>query len=389
MNTAAIAPQFVHESEAQRQFARVRMPAKLFVKLDGTTVKFPIEDMSAGGFGIKLGNEGLRRGQVYNGRLVFRIDGFDLAVDVEFVPRNFTGNDGRCGCEFQNLGANEVSVLRYLITSFLSGELVSAGDVLNTLSRENFTKARKGKGSQALGFFASARAMVVSLVMMTVGLIAVAFIGYQLWQIYFVTTAESAMVASENVPVRLPKDAKVTTLVEAGDQVEAGQAIASFDAPMLSYVNDLVGNGNYTVEQIEELLGQSVRGTLTSPCDCKVLNMLPAEDQYMSKGEKLAVLAPTDASAHVIARFNFEDGGDLEEGQSVTLRMSGGDTQTGRIESLFVDSETPNQPGNAINALIQADEALPMQSVGRPIGVTVDVFQMAAVDGLIDRVAGQ
>ena len=389
MNTAAIAPQFVHESEAQRQYARVRMPAKLFVKLDGTTVKFPIEDMSAGGFGIKLGNEGLRRGQVYNGRLVFRIDGFDLAVDVEFVPRNFTGNDGRCGCEFQNLGANEVSVLRYLITSFLSGELVSAGDVLNTLSRENFTKARKGKGSQALGFFASARAMVVSLVMMTVGLIAVAFIGYQLWQIYFVTTAESAMVASENVPVRLPKDAKVTTLVEAGDQVEAGQAIASFDAPMLSYVNDLVGNGNYTVEQIEELLGQSVRGTLTSPCDCKVLNMLPAEDQYMSKGEKLAVLAPTDASAHVIARFNFEDGGDLEEGQSVTLRMSGGDTQTGRIESLFVDSETPNQPGNAINALIQADEALPMQSVGRPIGVTVDVFQMAAVDGLVDRVAGQ
>jgi len=389
MNTAAIAPQFVHESEAQRQFARVRMPAKLFVKLDGTTMKFPIEDLSAGGFGIKLGNEGLRRGQVYSGRLVFRIDGFDLAVDVEFVPRSFEGNDNRCGCEFQNLGANEVSVLRYLITSFLSGEVVSAGDVLNTLSRENFTKSRKSKGSQALGFFASARAMVVSLLMMGLGLIAVGFIGFQLWQIYFVTTAESAMVASENVPVRLPKDAKVTTLVEAGDQVEAGQAIASFDAPMLSYVNDLVGNGNYTVEQIEELLGQSVRGTLTSPCDCKVLNMLPAEDQYMSKGEKLAVLAPTDASAHVIARFNFEDGGDLEEGQSVTLRMSGGDTQTGRIESLFVDSETPNQPGNAINALIQADKDLPMQSIGRPIGVTVDVFQMAAVDGLIDRVAGQ
>lgn len=389
MNTAAIAPQFVHESEAQRQFARVRLPAKLFVKLDGTTVKFPIEDMSAGGFGIKLGSEGLRRGQVYSGRLVFRIDGFDLAVDVEFVPRNFTGNDNRCGCEFQNLGANEVSVLRYLITSFLSGEIVSAGDVLNTLSRENFTKSRKSKGTQALGFFASARALVVSLLMMGLGLIAVGFIGYQLWQIYFVTTAESAMVASENVPVRLPKDAKVTTLVEPGDQVEAGQAIATFDAPMLSYVNDLVGNGNYTVEQIEELLGQSVRGTLTSPCDCKVVNMLPAKDQYMSKGEKLATVAPTDASAHVIARFNFADGEDLEEGQSVTLRLPGGDTQPGRIESLFVDSETPNQPGNAINALIRAEEDLPMQSVGRPIGVTVDVFQMAAVDGLIDRVAGQ
>ncbi|NIV38280.1 MAG: hemolysin D, partial [Anaerolineae bacterium] len=101
-----------------------------------------------------------------------------------------------------------------LITSFLSGELVSAGDVLNTLSRENFTKARKSKSSQALGFFASARAMIVSLVVMGIGLIAVTFIGYQLWQIYFVTKAETAMVASEDIPVSLPKDGKVTTLVK-------------------------------------------------------------------------------------------------------------------------------------------------------------------------------
>lgn len=388
MNTAAIAPQYVHESEAQRQYARVRMPAKLLVKVDGTMMTFKVADVSAGGLSVYLGPEALRQGKVYNGRLVFKIDGFDLAVDVDFVPRNFSDQSDRCGCEFQNLGANEVSVMRQMITTFLSGELVSAGDVLNTLSRENFTKSRKEKTNQALGFFASVRAMIVSLMVLGIGLIAVAFVGYQLWQIYFVTTAESAMVASENVPVRLPKDAKVTTLVEAGDNVEAGEAIATFDAPMLSYVNDLVGNGNYTVEEIEELLGQSVRGTLTSPCDCKVLNLLPAKDQYMSKGEKLAMVAPTDASAHVVARFNFADGGDLEEGQSVTLRLPGGDTQPGRIESLYVDSETPNQPGNAINALIQAEEPLPMESIGRPIGVTVDVFQFAALDGVIERVSG-
>lgn len=388
MSTAAIAPQFVHESEAQRQFARVRMPATLFVKIDGTPVRFQLEDLSAGGFSIRLGNTGLRRGKVYNGRLVFKVDGMDMALEVEFVPRSVGADSDRCGCEFQNLGPREVSVLRYLITAFLSGELVSAGDVLNTLSRENFTKARKSKSSQALGLFASARAMIVSLVVMGVGLVAVTFIGYQLWQIYFVTTAETAMVASENIPVRVPKDAKVTTLVQAGEHVDPGQPIATFDAPMLSYVNDLVGNGNYTVDQIEELLGQSVRGTLTSPCDCKVLNLLPAKDQYMSKGEKLAVVVPTDASTHVIAKFNFSEGENLEEGQSVTLRLPGGETRPGRIESLYVDAEQPNQPGNAINALIQADDPLPMESVGRPIGVTVDVFQLSALDGLVERVTG-
>ena len=79
------------------------------------------------------------------------------------------------------------------------------------------------------------------------------------------------------------------------------------------------GEGNYSVGQIEELLDQRVRGTITSPCDCKVVNMRPAEDQYMSKGEQLAVMAPMDSSAHVVANFPFNQGEKLEEGQQVML----------------------------------------------------------------------
>lgn len=388
MNSAAAAPQFVHESEAQRQFARVRLPAKLLVNLDGHTGKFAVDDISAGGFSVQTGAESLRRGQLYNGRLVFKVDGFDLAMEVGFVPRVMDPERGRCGCEFQNLGPQEVSTLRYLITSFLSGELVSAGDVLNTLSRENFTRARKGKGSQDLGFLGRIRATMASLVFMLVGMIAVGYVGYQLWQIYFVTHAESAMVASEQVPVSVPKDAKVTTLVKAGEPVKAGQAIATFDAPMLAYVNDLVGEGTYTVDQIEKLLGQRVRGTLTSPCDCKVLSLLPANKQYMSKGEQLAVLAPADASAHVIARFSFASADKLEEGQSVTLRLPGGETRSGTITSLYVDSDRPNQPGNAISAQIQSDKPLPMAAIGRPIGVTLDPVQSPALGNLANQISG-
>lgn len=397
MNTAAVAPQFVHESEAQRQYARVRIPAKLFVSLDGTTYKFPVEDISAGGFSINTGNQPLRTGRLYQGRLIFKVDGFDMAVEVGFVPRNVSASQDRCGCEFQNLGASEVSALRYLITSFLSGELVSMGDVLNTLSRDNFAKARKTKGSAAMGFLGKVRATVGSLIFLGIGLIAATVVAWQLWEIYFVTRAESAMVAAEQIPVHVPKDAKVTTLVTAGQQVKAGEAIATFDAPMLAYVNELVGEGNYSIEQIEELMGQSVRGTLTSPCDCKVLNLLPAQQQYMSRGEQLAVVAPLDASAHVTARFSFEDGESLEEGQSVTLRLPGGDTQAGRIESLFVDAEQPNRPGTAISALIRAEEPLPLAAVGRPIGVTVDTFQFGTLGqigdldpiGDLEKVAGK
>ncbi|KMQ75516.1 PilZ domain-containing protein [Marinobacter subterrani] len=385
MNTAAIAPQFVHESEAQRQYARVRIPARLFVKLDGSTHKFPVSDLSAGGFSVNTGLESFRQGRVYNGRLVFKVDGFDFAIEVSFVPRNFDSGNDRCGCEFQNLGAREVSALRYLITAFLSGEVVSAGDVLNTLSRENFTKARKSKGSQDLGFFGKLRAMVGSLIVMLIGLFAISFVASELWDIYFVTKAESAMVASEQIPVRIPKDAKVTTLVKQGQEVKAGEAIATFDAPMLSYVNDLVGEGSYSVGQIEELLDQRVRGTLTSPCDCKVLNLRPAENQYMSKGEQLAIVAPMDATAHVIANFLFEQGEKLEEGQQVTLRLPNGVEQTGHITSLYVNSQAQGGAIDVISAFIESDQPLPTGAIGRPIGVTVDQFRLPSLDKVVDR----
>lgn len=385
MNTAAVAPQFVHESEAQRQYARVRIPARLFVTLDGSTYKFPVSDLSAGGFSVNTGLESFRQGRLYNGRLVFKVDGFDFAIEVSFVPRNFDSTNDRCGCEFQNLGAPEVSALRYLITAFLSGEVVSAGDVLNTLSRENFTKTRKNKGSNDLGFFGKLRAMVGSLIVMVIGLFAISFVASQLWDIYFVTKAESAMVASEQIPVRIPKDARVTTLVKQGETVEAGQTIATFDAPMLSYVNDLVGEGNYSVSQIEELLDQRVRGTLTSPCDCQVLNLRPAENQYMTKGEQVAVMAPTDATAHVVANFLFEQGEKLEEGQRVTLRLANGVEQTGHITSLTVSSQAGGGAIDVISAMIEADQPLPTGAIGRPIGVTIDQFNMPDLDKVIDR----
>ncbi|WP_417565682.1 PilZ domain-containing protein [Marinobacter sp.] len=385
MNTAAVAPQFVHESEAQRQYARVRIPARLFVKLDGSTYKFPVSDLSAGGFSLNTGLESFRQGRLYNGRLVFKVDGFDFAIEVSFVPRNFDSTNDRCGCEFQNLGAREVSALRYLITAFLSGEVVSAGDVLNTLSRENFTKARKSKGSQDLGFFGKLRAMVGSLIVMLIGLFAISFVASELWDIYFVTKAESAMVASEEIPVRIPKDAKVTTLVKQGQVVKAGEAIATFDAPMLSYVNDLVGEGSYSVGQIEELLDQRVRGTLTSPCDCKVINLRSAENQYMSRGEQLAVVAPMDATAHVIANFRFEQGEKLEEGQQVILRLPNGVEQTGRITSLYVNSQVQSGAIDVISASIESDQPLPTGSIGRPIGVTVDQFRLPSLEKVVDR----
>lgn len=220
MNTASVAPHFVRESEAQQKYARITIAAWLHVNLDGRIQKFPVAELSAAGFSVSAGLEALRLRQVYNGHLVFEVDGSDVSIDVNFVPRSFDSVNDRCGCEFQNLGHREFSALRHFITASLSGELVSANDVLSTLSRKDVDKARKGKGSDEPGFFGMPRAMVGSVIVMLVALFAISFVTSALSDIYFMTKAES-------------------------------EAVATFHAAEWANGEDLLGDDTYSVSQVD------------------------------------------------------------------------------------------------------------------------------------------
>src|SRR3546814_9581793 len=87
----------------------------------------------------------LKVGEAFKGRLQFVIDNLGLAMDVELQVRSYDRQTGRTGCQFQNLEPRDISTLRHIITSHLAGDIVGVGDVLATLQRDNFTKARKQK----------------------------------------------------------------------------------------------------------------------------------------------------------------------------------------------------------------------------------------------------
>ena len=46
-----------------------------------------------------------------------------------------------------------------------------------------------------------------------------------------------------------------------------------------------------------------MKGTLTSPCDCRVVQQLVADGQYANKGQVIFTLAPRDSVASIEARF--------------------------------------------------------------------------------------
>jgi len=219
MNTA-VNVNVVHESEAQRQHARVRIPAKLRY-LDGErqTHEVKVDDLSAGGLSFHA-KQPLQVGQVLRGRLQFVVDNLGLSMDIEFQVRSCNPSTGRTGAQFQNLEPRDIATLRHIITSHLSGELISVGDVLSTLQRDNFTKARKQKdGGSGLSAFGRFKAVTVTLGVFVVGVAAFGFVAKSLYGMYFISHAEAGVVAVPTTSVTMPRDGTVNSLVQAGGQV--------------------------------------------------------------------------------------------------------------------------------------------------------------------------
>ena len=374
MNSKAANPNVVHESEAQRQHARVRIPARLrFVDSAGTPLVARVEDLSAGGLCFNAGpQKNLTVGAVHKGRLQFVIDNLGLAMDVELQVRSYDRQSGRTGCQFQNLEQQDISTLRHLITSHLSGDLVTMGEVLATLQRDNFTKARKvkddGSGMTAIGRM---RAVTFSLAIFLVGLAAFGFIFKSVYGMYFVSHAQAGLVSVSGMNVTMPRDGMVQSLIKADGVAAKGAPLATFSTSMLDVLKGHLDEDQLQPAKVAELFGKQMTGTLTSPCDCIVARQAVSDGQYASKGDVIFELVPRNSEANVEARFSYRQFADVRPGTPVNFQIAGEDTmRRGKIVSS--SSLKSSDLSSDIRVQIKPDEPLDSAFAGRPVAVSSD-----------------
>ncbi|WP_409265847.1 PilZ domain-containing protein [Pseudomonas sp. KCJK8521] len=382
MNTA-VNVNVVHESEAQRQHARVRIPAKLrFLDPQRQAHDVKVDDLSAGGLSFHTKQQ-LSVGDVLRGRLQFTVDNLGLSMDIEFQVRSYNPGSGRTGAQFQNLELRDIATLRHIITSHLSGELITAGDVLSTLQRDNFTKARKQKdGGAGLSAFGRLKAVTVTLGVFVVGVAAFGFIAKSLYGMYFVSHAEAGVVAVPTTNVTMPRDGTVNSLVESGGQIAKGAPLASFTTSMLDMLKGNLEDAQLEPAKIEELFGKQLSGTLTSPCDCVVARQLVDNGQYAAKGQPIFQLIPRTTNPMVEARFAYRQFDEVKPGTRVNFQVAGEDeVRTGQI----VSSASLNSEDLAadIRVQIKPDSALPAELAGRPASVNSD--RGPSLNWLIDK----
>ncbi|MFG0751847.1 PilZ domain-containing protein [Pseudomonas sp. TYF_14] len=382
MNTA-VNVNVVHESEAQRQHARVRIPAKLrFLDAQRQVHEVKVEDLSAGGLSFHA-KQPQSVGDVLRGRLQFVVDNLGLSIDIEFQVRSYNPDNGRIGAQFQNLEPRDIATLRHIITSHLSGELISIGDVLSTLQRDNFTKARKQKdGGSGLSAFGRFKAVTITLGVFVVGVAAFGFVAKSLYGMYFVSHAEAGVVAVPTTNVTMPRDGTVSSLVESGGQIAKGAPLASFTTSMLDMLKGNLEDAQLEPAKIEELFGKQLSGTLTSPCDCVVARQLVDDGQYAAKGQPIFQLIPRTTTPMVEARFSYRQFDEVKPGTRVNFQVAGEDeVRTGQIvSSTSLNSEDLSSD---IRVQIKPDSGLPAELAGRPASVNSD--RGPSLNWLIDK----
>lgn len=379
MNNPESKLSFVHESEVQRQYARIRIPGDLVVVQCDQTVRCKLWDISAGGCSFKPPDDGFDLDGLQTGELQLRINDIGIAIPIHFQAIDTDPNTGFSRCAFQDLGSREASVLHHIIGSFLAGELVSVGDILHTLGRENFTKPRLHSNGELAGS-ARTKAIVRTGVMLALGFAAFVYASSRIYDLYFVTHASAARVSAAVSTISMPRDGVFSSLVPADRMVKKGAPLGSFQTLMSDLIDTQALAQRVDLGQLAKIIGLPMKGTITSPCDCRVLMQYVADQQYVGKGQMLFDLVAEDLEPYVLARFLYDDVDKITPGTGVKFRISGeADERNGHIErvrSLGQGDEVESE----VVAEVKPDEPISPQLIGSPASLATRTFSRARID---------
>jgi alginate biosynthesis protein Alg44 len=179
------------------------------------------------------------------------------------------------------------------------------------------------------------------------------------------------MVSLPSQTVSMPREGVVqAALVKVGGAVAKGAPLATFSATMLDVLKNSLPEGQMTPDNIERLFSKTLQGTLTSPCDCRVVAQLVGDGQPAGKGAPVFELLPLQGQATIEARFPYKTFAKVQPGAEVRVQVAGESTsRTGRISTVSLQ-----QGGLAsdLRVSVLTDDPLTTDMAGRPAEVVID-----------------
>lgn len=359
----------VHEATDERQFVRTRIPAALVLQRSEGPLECEIQDISLGGIGLLCGKE-LKLGALYPASIRLKLSTINLNIDASIRVISQRGNE--VGAEFIELDAQKRDILRYMITSYMSGEIADINGLFHVMQRENYIKARKKATTNSRTYFERAQAIVGSLLFLALGLLVMGLLAYKTYLFFFRVSAVQAQVSADVYQVNMPENGYVKFMVRGDtNEVKAGEPIATVSTQLLTNFNspsDLQALASLAQKDLQTLLGRSLIETvIASPCDCYVYFPGRKLDSYAYKTDPLLHLIPKDQPLVVKASFPFDKLKDINRVQRVSLRVSG---IPGALSGSVVDSAVDSVNQMLVLSILP-QTTLPLSTYQHPVAVDV------------------
>ncbi|MFO1072924.1 MAG: alginate biosynthesis protein Alg44 [Geminicoccaceae bacterium] len=310
-------PTVIQDAEIHRQHVRLRVP--IVVEIDG--VRHTVDDWSVNGFGVNAGLRGRQPGDRFPAVLVLPFEDFELRMQIECALVYALPDQSRFGCQFAGLSAGQLALFRFIVESYLAGEVVAGADLFAVIGREAAGEARvrqlrelaaqeTGRGrriQRALGF------LLLALAGVGLGLLVAASV----YERYFVVSTRRAVIEAPLYSLR----ASIAGTLEAGQNalVHPGEPVASLRPPT----------------------GAAV--PLPSPCECVVDEWVVQPGGQVRPGEVVAVLVAADRPLVARAELPLAQARRLRVGQAAEIEVPGqAEPVSGQIESLSFKLPPPH-----------------------------------------------
>lgn len=318
------AQQVVHESETQRQYIRLQLPASALI--DGNRIS--VKDLSSGGMALRdIDTKAFKKGQKIELILIlpfadFTID-LDLKAEIQYIDKKLKV----AGCRFIDLKPSQISILNHVLRAFISGDVEKDTDIINVVARDNFANIRKHQDNEETTKAELVkRYSLYALSLLAIILVSSFIIGNIMDKLFVIKTAD-AQVYVPTINIMAPLSG---TYVSA---LPIGVKTVEKNTPLSKIVST---DSNDTI-------------VIYSPCDCYITQRKILDGQYTAQDNHLFELIDNNEKPMIKAFTTLENAQRLEVGTPATMKIIGlDDGIEGSIHSIQIEKAiAPNQMSRA------------------------------------------
>lgn len=348
-----VAPQIVHESEAQRQYVRLKLPS--MVAMEGHT--YTVRDLSTGGLAIRGIEKPLKKGERLSFTLQLPFERFSLDVALTAEVQHYDKKLQTAGCRFVNLDAAQISILNHIVRSYIGGDIVESAEILHVVARNGFVTMRRADEPPARSGTDKIRQYATYAFITLLAVSAAWFVLSRTAQQIFTLTTPHGVIAGDRFDIAAPAAGIFESALPAGSASVTKGATLGFLKPAMAPA------------------GMDI--SVKSPCDCFITKQHIAPGQYAGEGTVLFTLVPQAGSTRVEALIPQESAHKirLERFARVTIAGSG-ETIDGTVTDIRTsDAFIPGAPGSAplptAIVIITPDNPIRPDLIGRPAFIDI------------------